>query len=247
VEKDMKILPALLAALSAIGCSASFNRAEMESRQWGGEKVFTDDDLRRIEQLRPQLTPPIRLAVAPPMREYGTPELDGEREAVEAWGAELKKSGLVREVIFLPNMLLGSPPHGRHAPDYLKAVRVAAARVQADAVLLMSSVTEVSAYLNPLSILNLTVAGIWIAPGHHREAMTILEGIVMDNRNEYVYWTGSAQATGTTTAPLAYIDDADAIRRSRVAALKAFGERLVANVEAFKPAPPGERYHSPGK
>jgi rhombotail lipoprotein len=243
----MKILPILLAALSAVGCSASFNPRAMEERQWGGEKFFTDDDLRRIEQLRPQLTPPIRLAIAPPMYEYGSPEQDGEREAIEAWSAELKKTGLVKEVILLPKILLGTPSQGRHTHDYFKAVRVAAARVQADAVLLMSSVTDVSSYLNPLSILDLTIVGIYVAPGHHKDAMTIVEGIVMDNRNEYVYWTGSAKATGTTTAPLVYIDKDDAIRKSRVAALKAFGERLAANANAFKPVPPGERYDSPGK
>ncbi|HEX7896644.1 MAG TPA: hypothetical protein VF950_02720 [Planctomycetota bacterium] len=243
----MKILPVLLAALSAVGCSASFNPREMQDRLWGGEKFFTDDDLRQIEQLRPQLTPPIRLAIAPPMYEYGAPELDGEREAIEAWGAELKKSGLVKEVILLPKVLLGTPSQGRHAQDYFKSVRVAAARVQADAVLLLSSVTDVSSYLNPLAILDLTIAGIYVAPGHSKDAMTIVEGIVMDNRNEYVYWTGSARATGTTTAPLVYVDEENAIRRSRVAALKAFGERLAANVDAFKPVPPGERYHSPGK
>jgi rhombotail lipoprotein len=243
----MKILPVLLAALSAIGCSASFSARALEERQWGGEKFFTDDDLKRIEQLRPQLTPPIRLAIAPPLYEHGSPEQEGEREAIEAWSAELKKSGLVKEVILLPNVLLGTPSQGRHTHDYFKAVRVAAARVQADAVLVMSSVTDVSSYLNPLSILDLTVVGTYLVPGHSKDALTIVEGIVMDNRNEYVYWTGSARATGTTTAPLALIDRDDAVRRSRVAALKAFGERLTANVSSFKPVPPGERYDSPGK
>ncbi len=245
----MKLLPVYFAALSAVGCSASFNVAKMEERQWGGEKVFTDMDLARIEQLRPQLTVPFRLAVAPPLYEdWRTPQqLEGELQAIQAWGAELKKSGLVSEFIVLPKMLLGTSFGGRHTHDYFKAVRVASARVQADAVLLMSSVTDVSSYVNPLCILNATLVGCYIVPGHHKAALTIIEGLVMDNRNEFLYWTGSAQARGTTMGPAALIDEEDAIRESRTSALKAFGEALARDVRAFKPGPPGSRYPTQGR
>jgi hypothetical protein len=243
----MKILPVLVAALSAVGCSATFAPSEMSERLWGGEKLFTDQDLQRIEQLKPQLTIPFKLAIAPPLREDWTGEQEGEREAILAWGDALKKTGLIREVVLLPRMLLGTPLTGRHTHDYFKAVRVAAARVQADAVLLLSSVSDTSSYVNPLCVLNATVVGLWVAPGHHTDALTIVEGVLMDNRNEYVYWTGTAQGEGGTVAAAMNIDDADAVRRSRVAALKAFGARLAAEAGAFKPVPPGERYHSPGK
>lgn len=245
----MKLIPILLTALSAVGCSASFNVAQMEERQWGGEKVFTDMDLARIEQLRPQLTVPFRLAVAPPLYEdWRTPQqLEGELAAIQAWGAELKKSGLVSEFIVLPKMLLGTPLGGRHTHDYFKAVRVASARVQADAVLLLSSVTDVSSYVNPLCILNATIVGCYVVPGHHKAALTIVEGLVMDNRNEFLYWTGSAQARGSTMGPAALIDEEDAIRESRTSALKAFGEALARDAQAFKPGPPGAKYPTQGR
>lgn len=243
----MKVLPVLLAALAAVGCTPSFSAARMEEKLWGGEKLFTDEDVLRIDQLRPQLTPPVRLAIAPPLYEDWRTEVDGEREAIEAWAADLKKTGLVSEVILLPKILLRTPSAGRHTHDYFKAVRVAAARVRADAVLLMSSVTEVDSTVNPLAFLDLTIVGAWLAPGHSKDALTLIEGIVMDNRNEYVYWTGSARARGSTTAPLLLLDEDDAIRRSRTEALKVFGESLAANASVFKPVPPGERYHSPGK
>ena len=245
----MKLLPILCAALSAVGCSASFNVAKMEARQWGGEKVFTDMDLARIEQLRPQLTLPFRLAVAPPLyADWRSPQqLEGELAAIQAWGADLKKSGLVSEFIVLPKLLLGSSFGGRHTHDYLKAVRVAAARMQADAVLLLSSVTDVSSYVNPLCILNATIVGLYVAPGHHKAALTIIEGIVMDNRNEFLYWTGSVQARGSTMGPAALIDEDDAIRESRTAALKAFGEALTRDAQAFKPGPPGAKYPTQGR
>jgi hypothetical protein len=245
----MKTLPILLAALSAIGCSASFNAKAMESRQWGGEKVFTDADLQKIEQLRPQLAIPFRLAVAPPL--YGelwaAGELDGERDALRAWGDALKATGIVSEVIVLPRMLIGASVGGRPAQDYFKAVRIAAARVQADAVLLLSSVTDTSSYVNPLCILDAAVIGLYLAPGHHTAALTLVEGIVMDNRNEYLYWIGSTQGRGSTTGPALMLHAEDAVRESRTAALKAFGEALIRDAQAFKPGPPGTKYPTQGR
>lgn len=245
----MKLITILIAGLSAVGCTASFNPTSMEERLWGGEKVFTDLDLARIEQLKPQLPAPFRLAIAPPLtNDYRLPqEMEGEREAIQAFAAELRKTGVVSDVIVLPKMLLGSSMSGRHTHDYFKAVRVASARVQADAVLIMSSVTDVSSFVNPLAILDVTLVGMVVVPGHHKEALTIIEGMVMDNRNEYLYWVGSAQGTGSTIGTLAHVNAESAARPSRVAALQAFGAALVRDANVLKGRPPGATYSTPGR
>lgn len=249
----MKALAPLL-ALAAVGCSAAFNRAAMSDQLWEGEKVFTDADVARIEQLKPQLSIPFRLAIAPPLREdwHGGPPRPGSERA-EVVGAfeplvnALVGSGVVSEVIFLPRMLLGTPVQGRQARDYFKAVRVAAARVQADAVLLLSSVTEVEAGANLWSLLDLTLIGTCLAPGHTLEALTLLEGILIDNRNEYVYWTGSVEGTGISVGSLMGVREDKAVRDARGAALAAFGALLSKEAPRLKPGPPGPRYDTPGR
>jgi hypothetical protein len=244
----MNKLLAILPALAAVGCSASFDRAAMSEQLWEGEKVFTDLELARIEQLKPQLPSPFRLAVAPPLREdwHGPRLTETARPDVATWFEPLVTSGAVSEVIVLPRMLLG-PVSGRPAADYYKAVRVAAARVQADAVLLLSTVTEVDDYANPLAILDWTGIGVCVFPGHHYDALTLVEGIVMDNRNEYIYWTGAAEGLGTTSGTLVGIDPADAVRESRRNALRSLAELLGKEAVRLKAGPPGPRYGTPGR
>ena len=240
------ILPLL--AMAAVGCSANFNKAEMESKLWDGERVFTDLDLARIEQLRPQLPTPFRLAVAPPLREnwYGPGVPETAKPDVASWFAPLRESGAVSDVVVLPRRLLG-PASGRPPAEYYKAVRVAAARVQADAVLILSTVTEVDDYANVLSILDWTGIGVCIVPGHHYDALTLVEGVVIDNRNEYVYWTGSAEGLGTTQGTLAGIDPDVAVVESRRNALQALAGLLSKEAARFKAAPQGPRYGTPSR
>lgn len=246
----MKILIALLIGVAGAGCSASFDRADMaEHLQQDQPIVFDDVDILRIEQAKPQLPIPFRLAVLPPsmfnQRAWGqTGETEGQRTEIMAWGEKLRQEGIVSDLIIIPEILASQ----MRSQNSVKDIRLAAARLQADAVLVLRSTTEVDGYLNPLSVLDLTIVGMFLSPGHHRDALTIVEGMVIDNRNQYVYFAGSAEGTGTTMAPLAAIEEKDAIRDSRRAALKAFGELLLREGRRLARIPAaGPRYDSPGQ
>jgi len=114
-------------------------------------------------------------------------------------------------------------------------------------VLILRSVTDVDSYINPLGLLDLTIAGMWLVPGHHKDALTIVEGVLIDNRNQFLYFAGSAEGTGSTFGPLAVIEERDAIRESRRNALHAFGERLARQAREARASVPGPRYETPGK
>src|SRR6185503_8278096 len=219
--------------VASVGCAGGFNPAEMRESLQEERKLFTDDDdVTKIEKLKPQLKLPIRLAVVPPIqvtRNYWHEPrgmMEGEREELAAWGEKLKKEGVVSEFMMIPNMLLHFGPD-RSQSSYIKAVRVAAARMQADAVLFLRRVTDTDAYANPLALLDVTIVGLFVVPGHQRDALTILEGMVIDNRNQFVYFATSVEGAGSVTAPLAMFDPRDAVAESRRNALKAFGEQLV--------------------
>jgi len=230
----MKRLMALLwIGVSAVGCATGFNAVDMEAALQEERKLFTDDDdVTKIEQLKPQIKAPFRLAVAPPIQVTGRywhdPRglMEGERDEILAWGEKLKKEGIVSELLMIPNMLMDLGVT-RNGASYVKAVRVAAARLQADAVLFLRSVTDTESYANPLAVLDCTIVGMFLVPGHHREALTILEGMIIDNRNQFLYFASSAEGTGSATAPLAMFDARDAIAESRRNALRAFGDLLL--------------------
>lgn len=246
----MKLAAVLFVVLAAVGCSTGFNREAMEEElQEGRRLVFDDSDILRIEQLRPQIQYPIRLAVVPPSRvlprywQEGSGK--GEHEDLLSLGEQLKKEGIVSAFMVIPQILLNSNP--RNDSDSIKSIRLAAARMQADAVLILRSVTDVDAYVNPLSVLNLSIVGMFVAPGHHRDALTMVEGMVIDNRNQFLYFAASAEGTGSTFGPLAVVQERDAVGESRRNALKAFGEQLVKEARQAKAYVPGPRYETPGK
>ncbi|MBV8880061.1 MAG: hypothetical protein JO332_08865 [Planctomycetaceae bacterium] len=245
----MKILIGVLLGMAASGCQAGFDRAGMIGQlQQDQPIVFDDADILRIEQARPQLQCPFRLAVVPPTlfnhRVYGEPgETEGQRREIMAWGDRLRREGVVSDLIIIPDILTSQS----HSQNSIKDIRVAAARLQADAVLILRSTTDTDAYVNPLSVLDLTLVGMFLVPAHHRDALTIVEGMVLDNRNQYVYFAGSAEGKGATLAPLASVDAKDAVKDSRCEALKAFGELLVREGRRINGAGAAPRYDTPGQ
>ncbi|HZE95473.1 MAG TPA: hypothetical protein VE981_00450 [Planctomycetota bacterium] len=247
----MKTMLAGLAALVAVGCQGGFDRAAMESELQANCRIFVDDpDVFRVEQVRPQLQMPFRLAVVPPsminQRDGRQPgETEGERAEIQAWGERLRREGIISDLILIPDMMVGGMGSSG-SPGSFKAIRVAAARLGADAILVLHSVTEIDSYINPLGVLDLTLVGMFLIPGHHKDTMTIVEGLLIDNRNQYVYFAGSAEGKGSSVAPLAMLDEKGAVRESRCAALKSFGDLLVQQSHRV-PGLPSSRYETPGR
>lgn len=245
----MKILTTILIGLGAVGCQTGFNRDSMNSSLQADPILGYDDaDVLRVEQARPQLQFPIRLAVAfqATVDRWGygeRSESDGQRKEIRAWGDKLRDAGLVSDLFILPDILTGQT----RSQNPVKDLRVAAARLQADALLILRSATDVDSYSNPLAVLDLTIVGMFLAPGHQKDALTIVEGIVIDNRNQYVYFAGSAEGLGSTFGPLAVVNDRDAVRDSRREALRSFGELLLKEAQRMRDWVPGPRYPSPGQ
>lgn len=248
----MKSLIAVLFATMAAGCSASFNRDAMtQSIQEDQPLVFDDADILRVEQARPQLQFPIRLAVIPPslfhrFATYGEPQAtEGERKAIQAWGDQLREAGIVSDLIIIPPLLTSMTPS--RSQGFIKDIRLAAARVQADAVLVLRSTTTVDSTVNPLCVLDLTIVGMFLVPGHHKEALSIVEGILLDNRNQYVYFAGTTEGTGKTMGTLAGVDGKSAAREAHGAALQSFGELLAKESRRVRDGASGPQYPTPGQ
>ncbi len=192
--------------------------------------------LQEIETLEPQLKFPITLAVSQPSSGSGWSAQ--ELELIELWREPLIATGFVESLVVLPESL--SEPCGWRMSYHcgIARDRKTASRFRADALLLMSLRTEIKSYASPLSILNITVVGLWVVPAHYRVATTVLEGALIDNRNEYLYAFARATGKAKLVRPYVFADWDKASSRSRIQALKTFGDRMLAEIQESEIARP---------
>jgi rhombotail lipoprotein len=198
--------PWLAVLLTPLGsCASTIDRARMRS-DLGHEPLIGAQELVDLQEVQPSLCTPLVLAVAPP-RSFRSEQhaWEGERETIrgfrswseqerrviESWEPELVRLGLVSDLVVMPTLSIELDG----TPGTAAALRAAAARHRADAVLIVSEVEDSSNWLNPWSILDLTIVGAWFAPGHDVEIVSILEAALIDTHTGYLF--ASAQAEGS--------------------------------------------------
>ncbi len=228
-------------SILAISCgTASYDKAELYSALPSPEEKQYNDapsaiSIREIEQLRAQIKPPIRIAVAEP---YNSAWKADESKIIESWLPLLQNANLAKEIVLIPRSMMSN---GYTYSDYLKFARTAGAQLQADAVLVFSEAAHIQKYLNFFSIFDYVLVGLWVAPGHHRDAYIVVDAMLVDVANGYVYGTARGECETKEMKPYMYCDDGDTIREAHVEAVRQLGtkleneaKRIVANVQSQK-------------
>ncbi len=229
----------LAVALVSAACATGFDRPALEARLSTPEFQYTDEEVRAALSARPQLPMPCRVAVCLLAEEYedgysepvtASPDTwrftAEDRQRFEAWGDELRREGVVSD-LFVMSELVPSDAD-------LKSARLAAAKHGADAVLLVKGISQVDAYPTPLAVLNVLILPAYFIPANRRDALFILRGALWDVRNEYLYASVEAEGEGWTQAPLAYVDETDAIEEAKDKALEDFGPELVRRMSRMR-------------
>jgi rhombotail lipoprotein len=231
----------LALVINISGCAGKgFNRGEMISAANAVNPTYasTTQSVEDVEKLKPQIKLPIKLAVAAPTRSYwrsgGQEWSPEELKEIESWKIPLQQAGVISDLYILPSNFFQRCNQNDPKCSQLSINRSTAAQVQADALLIINLVTSTDEYPNFLSILNLTIVGMWIAPGHHRDALTIAEGVMIDNRNEFLYAFARGEAEDGIIRPLMFADSWKVARTSQLHALHAFGRELIKNASQLK-------------
>ncbi len=224
------VIPLSLALLLG-ACSSTIDRGAMQSSMEQDGLFTTDLTVAQLQGLRPQVRIPFRLGIAPPSGgRYVSPWSGDEAEKIESWGQTLKGEGIISDLVLIPRLTVGDT--GDTVKSQMQAFRRAAARQNVDAVLITRVVSDYSSWSNPLSILDLTIVGMWIVPGHSAEAVTLIEGAVVDVRNEYLYGSGQVEGSEKITRPLQYIERDHVTRAARLDAMDALGDLLIEKTRA---------------
>lgn len=221
-----RFLPAACAVvLLAVGCSSYYERpsyagssfqamvgretvAHVGGRGGPTDEVAVRNEIERLLSLEPPEGGPSRVVLhevpgtasridSPLKRLQLREETSAEMKSV------LEQAGAFDGVEFLPELLLPAP-----GVADLGTIRLAAARAQADTVLLYSTEVGYEYEPNAWAIFYPTIVGTFLAPGSRAASMAVSKAALVDVRTGYIYDITEVYARKERRAPCAFIDPA---------------------------------------
>jgi len=221
------MIPALLLlilfGLSSCAASRGFDRQAMQDMLHADPDVVTERDIAAVLDLQPELPSPFRLALyfttnqAPFQFSVQRPNwLSADKELVLNSFRPLKEEHIIKTAFVLAD----STVQGGLNRD----IRLAAARYNADVVLIVNGSAAVDRYNNGKAAWYATILGAYVAAGTHSDALFMIEGTIWDVRTGYLYGTQSAEGSAQSVGPAVSLDDKEVVARAKEAALQSFGK-----------------------
>lgn len=231
----MKPLVLVLILLTMTACSGGrgFNRQALQESFHEHPELVTDRDIAATMATTPLLTHPYRLALylkhkdfpsQPSLRRVNWLSADADR--LMRTLAPLRDEGLLTQVSVLAN----SSVQGTTFRD----LRLAAARYNADAILVIDGASAVERYNNGHAAWYATGVGAYFAHGTESHALFMMEGSLWDVRTGYLLGTQTAEGETTLVGPAPFVEDQDAIARAKDVALDRFDREIVDMLRLIK-------------
>lgn len=204
-----------------VGCSANKNiKTELYNDLSQKNKQITLTSIEEVKKLKPQIKLPIKIAISQPRTSYSRAWSLEEIKEIESWLQPLKSSGVASDIVIIPRYF-------RDGCCDFEDLRTSAAKLQADAVIAIDESVDTDRYLNPLSLLNITIAGMWLAPGHHRDSYAILDAVMIDTNNGYIYGIARGEGEVKSIRPYMFAERDIGQDEARLIALKSLGKDIV--------------------
>src|SRR4051812_48811663 len=187
------------AAVALFSCASSqrgFDRGALRTEETAAMPLqITDAEIGEALSRRPQLPPRFRLAIyardAEPERawRWSGREKDRILEAIDP----LVSEGVVGDAFFLTSLVVERTD--------LKALRLAAARHGADALLLVTGTVEFDSSANAWALTWVALLPVFFAPGLDVEALFTARAGIWDVRNEVLYAAAESQSSQQRARP----------------------------------------------
>lgn len=216
----MRPTQVVLCLLPLASCIAFPEREPLfDNLEGSGLELSQGLTLEQTFALEPSVAGPPRIGVAPPLPNPHSEGVDPngawdgeERRAIRGWGDEMRAQGRIADLVFLPALMIDE---GRVSAKQsrFEALQRAAALARLDAVLLLYERSEVEESTNGWSLLDLTIVGAFLAPGHETRAQALCEGVIVDAKSRYVYGYASA-TTLEAVARTLYAHDPDGVHEA---------------------------------
>ncbi len=223
----LPVILAIVLFLTGTGCTGSrgLNRQALQESFHDHPDVVTNQDIATTMALQGRLPSPYRLALffkhkdfanSPTLRKVDWVSADAElvQRALEP----VKEEGILQHSFLLAN----STVQGTTFRD----IRLAAARYNADAILVIDGASAVERYNNGHAWWYATGLGAYIAHGTESHALFMMEGTLWDVRSGYLYGTQTAEGEATLIGPATSLEDRAAIAEAKDVALVRFGKEI---------------------
>ncbi len=205
------------------GCGSSgFDRGAMRTALGLAETETARHTSTRAHTDLPSPPNPLRLALYFVERDMPTLQhirkaewMSPDKDALIKRLTPLRNEGLVEEIVLLADSTIRG--HDVHK------IRQAAARYDADVVLIMEGVGTVDRYNNGYAAWYPTLIGAYLAPGTVSEALFMISGSLWDARTERLYATHLAEGRSKLVGSAALLEDGQSVMQAKAAALDEIG------------------------
>jgi len=220
----------LIVTMTACASSRGFDRGNLRT-QITDQKVVTEEDIKKALELKPQLPAPFKLAVffAPPKSgwRYGSSwTWTGEdKDVLLQMKADLIKKNILSDMFVLPDSIFEGTDN--------RAIRLAAARAGADAVLIVNGVSSVDRYNNGWGGTYILIITPFFVPGTIADGLVMINAVMWDVRNQYLYLSAEAEGTAKQTKPAFFINENHLINDARLNAVAALRKELLMRLDAM--------------
>ncbi|MEQ8768820.1 MAG: hypothetical protein RL885_33245 [Planctomycetota bacterium] len=215
----------LSGAALLIACSSTVQRPPIDDARLGLMAPVEDgESIGEAANSKPTpRTAPWRLAVIyRPQR--GGPEPSSHQHRI--WREAFRESERIGEVVLVSDFL--SPPS--ESAD-LEALRLAAARLQADAVLIYSGAVATEWSHNLASLTYLTGFGLFFFQGTDIESVFAYRGALVDTRSGFLYFVTDAETRVTASGPWALLDEEEVVGRASEVTLEKLSSKVAQLIE----------------
>jgi len=225
--------PALLALslIVLVSCSASGFKKEALRRelQMGETRQVTDEEIKKVFDLKPQLPKPFKVGVYfadNKLRSWDLRWNSEDKETILQLEDELKKSGEVSHMFLINESLVQGHD--------LKSLRLAAAHHGADALLVISSTHDTDTYSNSWAGTYILILPMFFVPGTVTDALYITRAALWDVRNEYLYMAVESESFKRKKTPVSLIDKDEQLLKAKRDSLNGLKKEILRMTQNIK-------------
>lgn len=219
---------ALALVIALAGCASSgFDQGRINKAMAVEGLDQTESDIQSILDLKPALGSPFVLGIYFE-NFYGVHESQVKSAILENLTPMLDQ--LRDENILVDYMVINN---STVQDNTVQAVRVAAARHRADAVLMIDTYSDTHYYPNPLSITYLAIVPMFLVPGSEVDSLGVISGTLWDTRNQYLYATSYSDALLHKRRPPVFINGEEFEQKSIETAAPIFVADLAERFESL--------------